>query len=88
MKRKQRIISAARHLKAVMIHGRGYAYYDDGTRSWWVSSADDMAELGRMLAIIDLDNYENPYSRWCAGHLAREMPHGADRWLNRRKVAV
>ena len=56
MNRRQHIIVAAAHIDAVLIRGHGYAYYDDGTRSWWISSADSMAELGRMLERADADS--------------------------------
>ena len=83
MNRREHIAAAAEHIDALLIRGHGYAYYDAGTCSWWISSASDMAELGRMLERANRG--DNPYSLWCAGHLAREMPHGAD-WIDRRKL--
>jgi hypothetical protein len=81
MNRRQHITAAALHIDAVMIHGHGYDYNDAGTCSLWISSADSMAALGRMLARADSDS--DTYSLWCAGHTAREMPHGYS-WISRR----
>jgi hypothetical protein len=83
--RRQHIAAAAAHIDAVLIRGHGYAYYDAGTCSWWISCADDMAHLSRMLekARAAKDDDTDIYSLWCADHLAREMPHGYA-WISRR----
>lgn len=49
------------HLDAIT-HLPGYRYYDRRTASWWLTSTDDLWDLGERLHRGD----RNAYLDWCA----------------------
>ena len=61
---------AVTHINADAFEARGlYLYYDDPTDEHYIVSADDMAELGRMLSAGTRD----AYSHWCNQSSATEV---------------
>lgn len=67
---------AAERLGAVRLASGDYAHYADETSSWWVVTADELAELCDYLDSDDEQIAGDAYSHWCAGTAAREMPRG------------
>jgi len=61
---------AIRLLDAAEIEPGQWAYYDDATSSYWVSSTADLTALGRMVHAGTPD----AYSIWCSSSVACEMP--------------
>jgi phage pi2 protein 07 len=69
---KSALLRAAEHVDAVDLGDGRWAHYATETSSWWVVSA---AELEELCEFLDSD-VKDPYSHWCAGTTAEEMPHG------------
>lgn len=67
---------AARKIDAVKLSNGDYAHYADETSSWWVVSAEELAELCDFLDHDDPQIRRDAYSHWCAGTTGKEMPPG------------
>ena len=61
---------ATRLLGATEIDPGQWAYYDDATDCYWVSSTADMVALGRMVH----EGTPDAYSVWCSEYPASEQP--------------
>lgn len=59
----EEIKAAAARLKAVRLADGRYAYRADETHSWWLVTADDLADLGS----------DEDYSEWCSSSDGEEV---------------
>lgn len=67
---------AAEHIDAIQLADGTYAHLAAETSTYWVFTADQLAELCDYLDHDDADIRRDAYSHWCAGTGGREMPRG------------
>lgn len=67
---------AADYIDAVELSDGRWAHYDNETSTWWIVTADELAELTIYLDSDDETVSSDAYSHWCAGGTGSEMPKG------------
>lgn len=67
---------AAKHIDATELPDGSWAHYAAETSTYWVVTAEELAELCDYLDSDDQQISGDAYSHWCAGTSAQEMPRG------------